>query len=106
MLPDLTLPLPASLMALLGAFRPLFSAPSFRTFCALAGGFLAQITGQRHVQLVLSEYVDHYNPHRPHRALQQDPPAGRAHPRAETTGMRILRRDRLGGLIHEYAQVA
>ena len=64
------------------------------------------ITGERHLQFVLSEYVDHYNTHRPHRALQQDPPAGRAHPPAETTGMRLLRRDRLGGLIHEYAQVA
>ena len=64
------------------------------------------ITGQRHLQLVLSEYVDHYNTHRPHRALQQDPPSGRAHPPAETTCMRVLRRDRLGGLIHEYAQVA
>ena len=57
-------------------------------------------------RLVLSEYVDHYNSHRPHRTLQQNPPAGRAHPSAELTGMRIQRRDRLGGLIHEYAQVA
>jgi len=48
MLPDLTVPLPASLMALLGAFQPLFTAPSFRTFCALAAGFLAQ-TGRRTV---------------------------------------------------------
>jgi hypothetical protein len=46
------------------------------------------------------------NTHRPHRALQQDPPAGRAHPPAEVTGMRVLRWDGLGGLIHEYAQVA
>jgi putative transposase len=64
------------------------------------------ITGERHLQLVLSEYTDHYNAHRPHRALQQNPPAGRAHPAAEVTGMRVLRRDRLGGLIREYAQVA
>ena len=48
MLPDLTVPVPASLMALLGAFRPLFTAPSFRTFSALAAGFLAQ-TGRRTV---------------------------------------------------------
>ena len=48
MLPDPTVPLPASLMALLGAFQPLFTAPSFRTFCALAAGFLAQ-TGRRTV---------------------------------------------------------
>jgi len=56
--------------------------------------------------MVLNEYVDHYNQHRPHRTLRQNPPAGRAHPPAEVTGMRVLRRDRLGGLIREYAQVA
>ena len=64
------------------------------------------ITGERHLRLVLGEYIDHYNSHRPHRALQQAPPAGRAHPPADVTGMRVLRRDRLGGLIHEYSQVA
>lgn len=40
MLPDLTLP--SSLLALLAWFESLFTAPSFRTFCALATGFLAQ----------------------------------------------------------------
>lgn len=35
-------------MALLGTFQPLLTAPSFRTFCALAAGFLAQ-TGRRTV---------------------------------------------------------
>jgi transposase InsO family protein len=64
------------------------------------------ITGERHLRLVLSEYVDHYNGHRPHRTLRQNPPAGRAHPPADVTGTRIRRRDRLGGLIHEYTQVA
>jgi putative transposase len=64
------------------------------------------ITGERHLQLVLGEYIDHYNIHRPHRTLQQQPPAARAQPAADVTGMRVLRRDRLGGLIHEYSQVA
>jgi transposase len=64
------------------------------------------ITGGRHLRLILSEYTDHYDGHRPHRALQQNPPAGRAQLPAEMTGMRVLRRDRLGGLIHEYSQVA
>ena len=36
------LALPPSLMALLVVFRPCFTAPSFRTFCALGGGFLVQ----------------------------------------------------------------
>ena len=42
MLPDAVLPVPASLMTLLAWFAPLFTAPSFRTFCGLACGFLAQ----------------------------------------------------------------
>ena len=42
MLPDATLQVPASLMTLLAAFAPLFTAPSFRTFTMLACGFLAQ----------------------------------------------------------------
>ena len=31
------------------------------------------ITGERHLRLVLGEYVDHYNTHRPHRTLQPEP---------------------------------
>jgi hypothetical protein len=46
MLPDLTLP--PSLMALLATFEPCFTMPTFRTFRALAAGFLAQ-TGRRTV---------------------------------------------------------
>src|SRR5215469_7100042 len=40
MLPGVTLP--ASLYALLGALRPCFTAPSFRTFCGLAAGLAGQ----------------------------------------------------------------
>jgi putative transposase len=64
------------------------------------------ITGERHLRLVLSEYVDHYNVHRPHRTLCPSPPAGRERPPAMGPNVRVLRRDRLGGLIREYAQVA
>jgi len=64
------------------------------------------ITGERHLHQILSEYTDHCNTHLPHRALQQDPPAGRALPPIGTTDMRVLRRDRIGGLIHEYSHVA
>jgi hypothetical protein len=39
MVPDMV---PASLLTLLQAFAPLFTAPSFRTFTGLACGFLAQ----------------------------------------------------------------
>src|SRR5260370_1704586 len=48
MLPDATLPVPASLASLLAVFGPLFTAPSFRTFCGLACGFLSQ-AGKRTV---------------------------------------------------------
>ena len=37
------------------------------------------ITSAWHLRLVLDEYADHYNAHRPHRTLQQNPPAGRPH---------------------------
>jgi hypothetical protein len=43
-MPGITLPLPASL----AVFGPLFTVPSFRTFCGMACGFLAQ-TGKRTV---------------------------------------------------------
>ena len=29
------------------------------------------VTGERHLRLVLREYVEHYNVHRPHRTLCQ-----------------------------------
>ena len=48
MLPDATVPVPASLVTLLSAFASVFTAPSFRTFTALACGFLAQ-SGKRTV---------------------------------------------------------
>ena len=64
------------------------------------------ITGERHLRLVLDEYIDHYNSHHPHRALQQSPPAGGSHQPAQGPNVRVLRRHRLGGMIHEYSQVA
>jgi putative transposase len=63
------------------------------------------ITGPRHLAVVLQEYVAHYNTHRPHRSLRQHPPAGHT-PRRSGATVRPLRRDRLGGLVHEYVQVA
>jgi len=66
------------------------------------------IAGRRHLQHVLAVYVAHYNEHRPHRALQQRPPLRRSPPGddqslAEVIDLdRVRRRDRLGGLIHEY----
>ena len=59
----------------------------------------------RQLQAVLAEYVDHYTGHRPHRTLAQAPPLGPAEPPVVLATRSVLRRDRLGGLIHEYAQV-
>jgi putative transposase len=63
------------------------------------------IFGGGQLRLVLAEFVDHYNVHRPHRALGQLPPL-RPGESAVVPAGRVVRRDRLGGLIHEYAQVA
>ena len=65
----------------------------------------SMITGPHHLAAVLQEYLTHYNTHRPHRSLQQHPPAGHTPPRSGAA-IPPLRRDRLGGLVHEYLQVA
>jgi transposase InsO family protein len=64
------------------------------------------ITGRRHLHHALSEYVDHYNTHRPHRTLGQRAPDGKIPVAPADDTIRVRRRDRLGGLIHEYSQVA
>jgi putative transposase len=64
------------------------------------------IVGPRQLERVLAAYVVHYNQHRPHRALGQASPLAPAIPLAPPIVPRVVRRDRLGGLIHEYAQVA
>ena len=58
-----------------------------------------------HLRKVLSEYESHFNGHRPHRALNQASPL-RALPDPVDADVKVIRRDRLGGLLHEYAQVA
>jgi putative transposase len=64
------------------------------------------IFGCPQLRSVLAEYADHYNVHRPHRALGQAPPLGPGEPVVLAPAGRVVRRDRLGGLIHEYAQAA
>jgi putative transposase len=64
------------------------------------------IAGERHLRLVLGEYADHYNTHRPRRTLKQYPPAGANRSPAGTYKCPRAPADRLGGLIYEYAQVA
>ncbi len=70
------------------------------------------ILGRRHLEHVVREYALHYNTHRPHRSLDQrtplaKPPIDEPAPRAELPQFDLLRRrDRLGGLLHEYKLVA
>jgi putative transposase len=59
------------------------------------------ILNRRQLERVLREYVEHYNRHRPHRALKLRPPQPREPPPTPAIG-EVRRRDRLGGLIHEY----
>jgi putative transposase len=65
------------------------------------------IWNQRHLMTVLREYEDFYNTHRPHRTLHQAAPL-RPLPDGVTDldHFRVLRRDRAGGVIHEYRLVA
>jgi len=62
------------------------------------------ILGRGHLEQVLRVYVQHYNRHRPHRALMLQPPDARARltiPGGDHRGA-MHRRDLLGGLLHEY----
>jgi putative transposase len=58
---------------------------------------------RRHLERVLRLYTTHYNGERPHRGLALLPAAPAS---AATSGHEIKRRDRLGGLIHEYHRAA
>jgi hypothetical protein len=67
----------------------------------------ALIGNKRHLMIVLREYEDFCNSHRPHRTLKQAAPL-RPLPGGVTDldHFRIQRRDRAGGVIHEYRLVA
>jgi putative transposase len=60
------------------------------------------IVNRRHLERVLRVYVHHYNHERPHRALELRPPE----PKSQRAAGEIRRRDRVGGLIHEYYKAA
>jgi putative transposase len=64
------------------------------------------IVNRRHLEHVLRVYAHHYNTHRPHRSLHLVPPAATDHGRSITSSRDLKRRDRLGGLIHEYSYAA
>jgi putative transposase len=64
------------------------------------------IVNRRHLDHALTEYLAHFNYHRPHRTLHQAAPLTPLPQPAPPANLRLQRRDRLGGLIHEYAQAA
>jgi putative transposase len=63
------------------------------------------ILNRRHLERVLRLYVHHYNRERPHRALALRPPEHGERSEGPPVG-EIRRRERLGGLIHEYYRAA
>jgi len=66
------------------------------------------IVGRGHLEQVLGVYVEHYNRHRPHRALQLEAPDRPARLPVVGEGQEggVLPRDLLGGLLHEYRRAA
>ena len=64
------------------------------------------ILNAAHARAVLGEYETHFNTHRPHRALGQAAPLRPLPSVPADPTATVVRRDRLGGLLHEYAQVA
>ena len=77
------------------------------------------VVNEAHLERVLRSYARHYNGHRPHQGIAQAIPAPdetasvalvptivSRHPRYRHRPPRIRRRDRLGGLIHEYELAA
>jgi transposase InsO family protein len=61
------------------------------------------VVSRAHAEAVLREYVEHYNKARPHRGLGLAQPVTRPEPRV--TG-EVVRRDVLGGIVHEYDRAA
>jgi transposase InsO family protein len=66
------------------------------------------VVGRGHLEQILRVYVQHYNRHRPHRALmlRSPDPLVRLTMLGEDDRGAVRRRDLLGGLLHEYRQAA
>ena len=67
------------------------------------------ILNHQHLDRILATFVDHDNGHRPHRGLGLKPPHPTRVAFAPTTAVgetRGQRRDRLGGVVHEYVLAA
>jgi len=92
--------------------RTPFRAPKANAFAERWVGTVRRdcllISSRKQLERVLRAYVDHYDTHRPHRALWLTPPIPRPRPNLADSNppSHLHRRDRLGGLIHEYARAA
>jgi transposase InsO family protein len=67
------------------------------------------IWNQRHLLHALREFEDFYNTHRPHRSLNRAPLQPAPEPLTEPSQLEqldVLRRDRRGGVLHEYQHAA
>jgi len=65
------------------------------------------ILGERHLALVLGEYVAHYNGHRPHQSRRQQPPDIEAQPVRDVADLRSVRRKRVvTGVVNEHHRAA
>ena len=63
--------------------------------------------GERHLALVLREYVIHYGGHRPHQSRQQRPPDIEVQPVRNIADLRTVRRKPVvTGIINEYHHAA
>jgi putative transposase len=65
------------------------------------------ILGERHLALVLHEYLIHYNCHRPHQSRQQRPPDIETQPVRDVVDLRSIRRKPVvTGVMNEYHHAA
>jgi putative transposase len=64
------------------------------------------VLGQRHLRRLLRGYIRHYNQQRPHRSLALAVPEAGEPKSPELNPREVRRREVLGGLIHEYYEVA
>jgi putative transposase len=88
--------------------------PRMNAICERVNGTLRRelldrilILGERHLALVLGEYVAHYNGHRPHQSRQQRPPDIQAQPVRNVAALQSARRKPVvAGVINEYHHAA
>ena len=65
------------------------------------------ILSERHLDLVLREYLTHYDGHRPHQSRRQRPPDLETQPIGDVADLRSIRRKPVvTGLINEYRNAA